>query len=742
MKHIIHRKHSVWLSMAVTLSGVSSASFANDAAAWGRVIQGVNQVMQQQEWRERKAEAERQRQEGEAQRRQAQESTQRAAEADQQNMQRQQAAETAQVSQAARTDALRPPGRYAGRLVLHRALLQSGAGTPPSSTIIGRSGVALAPDGKTMAWVERNGDLVRWPAQKVLRSQSTADNVWFVSPTRLIAREAGFGGPAELLDLDGNSLHRWTMLRQLKPTAPGKPWIVIEGDGKRCLRVTAYGNDSEMLAQTDLTASPPPDCDARYLQGALDVLAVYPDAVAYYRGNELVRRVAHAGGSSEQAPRVSWVDSTPYALTSRWSIKWGEEGNDKESSVLWVPQTGTVACLFSKAFLHISALGDRLYRFSPAGELKLSDCSFTPLGSTSTHMVSGGDGVAAVTDSRSGEVILIDSAGKPALSIKSGFGRPPKQEGFDSHLISIRATGAANLLEVFTFGDENQLAKLYNTRTGALLSELPAPSTFGGWGQRISFDGNTKLWTTRLWHPALMYDAALSEFLAQATKGPYETTEIFRKRLAQKTLAYAMQVELTAYDADKGQLDVRYRGMKIRLHLPPEQAQLLEGRKVATITGQLQVVEADFVELTKPMLQLAEGRSHALQTMSCPESLAGLASRMPAYQSARLAMLRTQVLGTSIEDTLVRAKRSGFDRIAAIKASLTLAEQSDRDAEKWLGSGDAAQQNDVRRAATGSLPLRYDCSSKRGDAVCSYIEQRWRALAAREVAQAMACRED
>lgn len=740
MISIAQRTKRFWLVLAVTCVAATPAAWANDAAAWGRAMQGVNQWMQQQEARERRVEAAQQRQQAEAQRRQAQDAAQQSAEMERRQAQQQLAADAARASEAARMEALRAPGRYAGRLVLHRALLQSSADTPPGLTLVGRSAVAISPDGKHLAWVARNGDVVVWPEGKVLRAQSAFNQVWFLGTARLIARDMRYGGPAELLDLQGTSVQRWAAIRQVQSGAQGQPLVVIEGDAKRCTRVVAYDSSGAVLAHTDLSASAPPDCTARYANGALEVLATTPDAVTYYRGNEALRRTQHADGGGEQAPGVTWVGATPYALSTRWNSNLGG-GESGTTAVLWVPQSGASVCRFTGDALHMNAVGERLYRFTPAGELTLSSCTFRPLGGPASHLIVAGER-AVVTDARSGEVFVLDAAGKPALTVNTGLGRPPKSDGYDSYIILAQVNAESNTLTVFSSGQGDGPISVFDIRSGARLAELPAPAALGGWGQRLDYDAATQLWTSRLWQPDLMRNPALDDMLARAVKGSYETTEAFHKRLEKTTLPHVLQVELIAYDADRSKLDVRYRGMKFGLLVPPEQAQQLEGRTATALSGQLRVVEPDFLELTRPVLDLGEGRSVALQMVSCPASLASLSSRMPAYQAARLSRLRTQILGTSIDDTVTRARRAGFDRVAAIRASYEQAELSDRDAESVLASPDATLQRDIRRAATGELPLRYDCAGTRGEAVCQYVEQRWRALAAREVAKAMECRDD
>lgn len=741
MTSIAQRTKRLWLVLAVTCIAAVPAARANDAAAWGRAMQGVNQWMQQQEARERRAEATQQRQQAEAQRRQAQDVAQQSAETERRQAQQQLAADAARASEAARMEALRAPGRYAGRLVLHRALLQSSADTPPGLTLIGRSAVAISSDGKHMAWVARNGDVVIWPEGKVLRAQSAFDQVWFFGAARLIARDMRYGGTAELLDLQGTSVQRWAAIRQVQSGAQGQPLVVMEGDAKRCTRVVAYDSSGAVLAHTDLSASAPPDCTARYVNGALEVLATTPDAVTYYRGNEALRRTQHADGGGEQAPGVTWVGATSHALTTRWNFNWGG-GESGTAAVLWTPQSGASVCRFAVGgYLHVIAVGERLYSFTPAGELNLQSCTFRSLGGPASHLIVAGDR-AIVTDARSGEVTLLDAAGKPALTVNTGLGRAPKSDGNDSYFILAQFDAESNTLTASSSGQGDGPIPVFDIRSGARLAELPAPVAPGGWGQRVDYDAAAQLWTSRLWPPNLMRNPALDDMLARAVKGSYETTEAFHKRQEKTTLPHALQVELVAYDADRSRLDVRYRGMKFGLLVPPEQARQLEGRAVTTLSGQLRVVDPDFLELTRPVLDLGEGRSVALQMVSCPASLASLSSRMPAYQAARLSRLRAQILGTSIDDTVTRARRAGFDRAAAIRASYEQAELSDRDAESVLASPDAALQRDIRRAATGELPLRYDCAGSRGDAVCQYVEQRWRALAAREVAKAMECRDD
>lgn len=567
--------------------------------------------------------AQRQQQEAVQQRQQAQ---QRA------TQERVQAEQRAQAAQA-----LVPPPAYDGRIVIHRGTLtQAQTGNErPDFEITSPGTVSLSPDGAWLAFETTGGQIVlrdtasgkdrvvptRVPAQILSGGHHIARQVSFVGSDALLI--TGSKG-AELLDLQGNSLRVLPPGGYARPHKTGKGHVIeyeryTEKEYRQfCAGVSYY--DAKGAELGSVTVHEADGCISRMdAQGQYVVLSHKNGIATYYVNGAKV-------GEFQGDNRYKDYDSFRSWATYRWlgdgayAFSALNAGGSTYQYRLWDVAQGRMLCELSEDV----ALGGwpfadkrgHFFTSQPPVRLGLPDCSRVRVSNGNERLIPSSDSsVVYLLNEQTGSLDIVDTA---TWQRRTTLQTQYRKQGKDDNPLVQGIPGQPHLLLVGSWGG-NIPTQLFDVRTGELLRKLPEKSYFesGYIKQWNHVDPNFR---TRLWRFAHEDGSGqpVAAFLAALKKDKFETTAQYQERLAAQTLPHAMQVKLVDYDADRGLFMGNWRGAPVQVPLPPAQARQFADAKDMNVSGELRMIDEDFLELRNASIITPSGQT---QPLTLPEGI-------------------------------------------------------------------------------------------------------------------------
>lgn len=708
--------------------------------------------------REREAQAEAQRRAAEAAREQ----------------QRQQAAAEARRQELA---GITPLPEFDGRLVLHRRLLQAGDSAPPDLQIDARkSGNAVvSDDGRFLAYFGLDNQLkLLTLADRKERSFSTdfsaSDSfrwIYFVGAQSLLVSGSK---RAQLLDLSGNRLKTWEGVQAW--AVQGKVILTHVGtadDEQTCRGISLFDGAGRELGATLPDDAPFERCTSRIApDGALEALMVKGSAVSYYRNGARQARF--------EADTRRWNDGKLGAIHFFVGDVPYVQSYVPDSPVykVWSLADGRLHCEISGAeqqgFIASEPKSGQIYRATPPSLVALPGCAVTRVAASGQLAFDGK--WAFVSNKETGEVDVLDRATLQVLR-RLRVDIPPEMRK-DVYFLQTRLHPKASeqlLIEVRSH--QNKVPSLaFDVNTGAFLYRFHGSFSSGGdYVVRTDEPGGAQQ-KIQLWKTASLYDPQMSAFLSKAQKDKYETSEEYRKRMAAQALPYTLKVAVQDYDADSGRFTGSVGGVPMSVPVPPAQARQLDGARQLTISGSLQKLNEDFVELRNASLAMPDGKAFKLLPQpprpvpaapaaaepfsrkasgkaplassagACAASLDYLAPQMRPYTDPNLAALRAEILRSSVSGMLAEVKAKGGTEQSSISALKREAEESEmraREAASAANQTDGGPGNSIRSVDNGTLPLNWSCNGMHAAMVCDYIINKWGALMSREIARQFAC---
>ncbi|MEK7945477.1 hypothetical protein WKR98_12035 [Pigmentiphaga sp. YJ18] len=708
---------------------------------------------------------------------------------------REEAARQRQQQEAVRQEqkqslqALAPPPEYQGRIVIHKRLLgmQEAGSARPDFDITARGTASISPDGAWLAFEATDGQIMLRDAAsgkdralptRVPSGQSSR-TLAFVGNEALLVSDLKNG--SELVDLQGNSL-------RTLPPGGYFPWpkevggrYVVEhlrmtefDKGRRCLGVNYY--DARGAEQGGVSVDDADACAARIDdQGRQEFFAQKDGVVSYFvngakagefRGDD--RRPA------DQYKRLDyrWIGNTPYAYSEM-----GDWSNPSHRLRVWDVAQGKMLCELPGHVFGIPYADKKgnLVMAQPAVRLSLPACSMVRVGNGNERLHSWGE-QAYLHDEQTGTVDVIDTSTWQRRATLQTLHRKSPQDSSYSGAFQERP-GHPDQVLVTSYATSSRIpAQLFDTKTGQLLRTLPAGRFQAGYIiQQDLLTGQSYNWRTRLWRFAYDDGAGKSAavFLAALKKDKFETSAEYQKRLAALTLPHTMKVALQDYDADRGMFIGTWRDVPVMVPLPPAQARQFADATAMSVTGELRVIDEDYLELRNASVTTPAGQALTLvlpdgpapkaqarpqaagardggsaQASSgapaarassgqgsggrCTGTMAHLAPQLRPYTNPLLAEVRKEALQIDIASTLAKVKAGGGNA-EVLRQQADQSDQAARDSATTANQSDGGG-NSITRADNGTLPLNWPCEGIHSSAVCNYITMRWQALLTREIA--------
>jgi len=763
-----------WPALAAD-SGVLFRQLGQMIEQTGRVI--AEDQRRQEEQEQRAAESARREREQQAQR-------EREAAARQRQQQ-----EAARQEQEQTLQALAPPPEYQGRIVIHKRLLgmQDAGSARPDFDITARSTTSISPDGAWLAFDATDGQImVRDTASGKdrtvptrLPSGQSSRTLAFVGNEALLISDLKNG--SELVDLQGNSL-------RMLPPGGYFPWpkevggrYVVEhlrmtdfDKGRRCLGVNYY--DARGAELGGVAVDEAEACAARIDDQGRQEFIAHKDGVVSYFVNGA--KVAEFRGDDRRPPDkykrldYRWISNTPYAYSEI-----GDWDNPSHRLRVWDVTQGRMLCELPGHVTGIPYADKKgnIVMAQPAVRLTLPACSMVRVSNGNERLQAWGE-QAYLHDERTGTVHVIDtSTWQRRATLQTLHRQSPQDRSFVGSFQEL--PGHPDLVLATSYATSSQIpAQLFDTKTGQLLRTLPAGRFQAGYiVQQDLLTGQSYNWRTRFWRFAYEDSAGkpAAAFLAALKKDKFETSAEYQKRLATLTLPHTMKVALQDYDADRGMFIGTWRNVPVMVPLPPALARQFADAKEMGVTGDLRVIDEDYLELrnasvttpagqavklvlpdgpapkAQPRPQAAGPRDGSAAQASagaatarapsgqgdggrCAGTMAHLAPQLRPYTHPFLAEVRKEALQMDVASTLAKVKADGGNA-QVLRQQAEQADQAARDSATTANQSDGGG-NSIARADNGSLPLNWPCEGIHSSAVCNYIMMRWQALLTREIA--------
>lgn len=736
-----------------------AVSFPAQATDWNAVSRGLNQMGQQlqtysEQQRRREQEQERlrlqqeqlelQRQKIQAAEKERQQAQQLVRDAEQRVIQGERAA-SAEADKAKRLAEQTPPDGYSGRIAFHRnALKRASVNVPPLMTIPNTA--HFSPDGTNAVWIEvSQGVIKRWDmTNNMIRSiavqrQGKFSNPHFVGNNAISVQIGHPDWSALLIDLEGQVVRAW-------PTnthtgyANDRSFTVTQVEEGKATKISLIDAKGAMMSEVDLRGVEKGADQAT--DDGFHVITRKGRDVQYFRDGQLIRQFS--GDSRRhptneyQTPFYSFVHQTPSAKPYAVSTM-----VDDTRFMLWDLDQGRLVCTGIKPEKDYSIFiwpegSTRVFlHSSPPAAVDPATCGVQIIGGPGDRL-SWTKERAFLANSSTGRVSEIDPVSfQVKRSFDTGLSRAPSGDHEPYMFANTDRRDPKTLVVTLGQYGKPSVTQLHDVESGRLIATVPTWTPVAKTSDYVYRSDWGDVMTTRIWQRSALFDPQLDSFLKSAAKDGFETTETWRKRVAALGLPYRIALELDHYDADQGRFDARFKGVPMRLPVPPEVARTLAGAKTVELEGNLKVLDTDFFELADAKVLLPEGKVHTIVPKVCPKTLANY-FQLRAFQHPRLAALRKQILATSVTETIDKARRAGFDRQTAITATLEQRNLYADEGQQIAATKDPEVASDLRNI--DKLPLDYSCRGPKKEPVCRYIEQMWRAMAAEAIADAMDCR--
>lgn len=751
------RQCGIGILVLAVLIAVPTAPAADNARALQVLGQGLQKMAEDQQRREQEQERLRLQQEQlELQRKRMQTAEQERQQAQQQVKEAEQRAlqgERATRAEAEKTKRIEeqtPPDAYSGIIAIHRdALKPASVDQPPLMTI--PDFALFSPDGTKAVWTEASKTLKLWDiARNTVRSIVTPQAgeisyANFVGNDALAVQVSEPQWSAILIDLEGRVVRNWPTITHTGHADDHT--FTVRHSEKGEIKTTKIGLfDAKGVAISELELR---GMDVAANQARADgfhVIARDGDGqdVHYFRNGQLIRQFSGDSRRREYSkPFYSFLfqsdNATPYAVSTM---------TDDSRFMLWDLAQGRLVCSGTKPETDYSPFtwpegGARIIlHSSPPAAVDPANCTVQIIGSPGDRLSWGKDR-AFLANPATGRISEIDPVSfQVKRTFDTGLSRSAAGDN-KPYMYAYADTENPGILIVgLNQYGKRDVIQLHDDASGQLLAKVPA------WGrlakgsdyvQRVDHEkiGDRHVTTTRIWKRSSLFNRQYDAFLKNVAKDPFETTGAWNKRVTSLRLTHRIALDLDEYDADQGRFDVRFRSVPMSLPLPPDVARQLAGAKTVDLEGELKVLDANFFELVNAKVLLPDGKTHAIVPKACPKTLAELLA-LPSFQYPRLATLRRQIHATSVADTLEKARNAGFDRQAAIAATRNEVDRYTEEVQRIAATKDAVVAADL--SIVDKLPLGYACKGPKGETVCRYIEQMWRAMAAEAMAGAMACR--
>jgi len=695
--------------------------------------------------------------------------------------------ETARREQEQALQALAPPPEYQGRIVIHKRLLgmQETGNARPDFDITARSTANISPDGAWLAFDATDGQIMlrdtasgrdRVLPTRLPRGESSR-TLSFVGNEALLISDLKNG--SELVDLQGNPL-------RTLPPGGYFPWprevggrYVVEhlrltefDKGRRCLGVSYYDARGGELGGVSVDEADA--CAARIDdQGRQEFLAQKDGVVSYFvNGAKAGEFRGDDRRPSDKYKRLDyrWIGNTPYAYSEM-----GDWDNPSHRLRVWDVAQGKVLCELPGQVTGIPYADKKgnIVTAQPPARVNLPDCSMARVSNGNERLLAWGAN-AYLHDEQTGKVDVIEtSTWQRRATLQTLHRKSPQDSSFAGSFQEL--PGHPDLVLVTSYATSSPIpAQLFDTKTGQLLRTLPAGRFQAGYIiQQDLLTGPSYNWRTRLWRFAYDDDAGkpAAAFLAALKKDKFETSAEYQKRLATLALPHAMKVSLQDYDADRGMFIGTWRNVPVTVPLPPAQARQFADAKDMSVTGELRVIDEDYLELrnvsvTTPAGQAvklvlpdgpaprvpprpqaagpreggaaqagagaATARASSGQGGRCTGTMAHLAPQLRSYTNPLLAEVRKEALQTDVASTLAKVKAGGGSA-EVLRQQAGQADQAARDSATTANQSDGGG-NSIAKADSGTLPLDWPCEGIHSSAVCNYIMMRWQALLTREIA--------
>ncbi|GJG98187.1 MAP7 domain-containing protein [Cupriavidus pauculus] len=751
----------------VVASTVMSPAGATDWAALQRGFEALRPLAQQMdrdsENRRRQQEQEEARKEAERQRKLASEAQAKSAEAQRvrEDLARREAATQRENA------LLSPPPEWAPYPVLNRRVFERKATLGPNAAIqvTARSQVAFSDDGSLAAYVNGRGEFVLRKLangeEQVLRSDFPLDDIYFfqILGNRFIATS---GTNPEVFDLTGKSLA--ASYRQ-SAAMVGNRLVVVDyantgGLTSACKSVSEFDASGALLSRVDVSAEGYAACHvSTESTSQVQFIAQSKDsgAIHYYVGGVKVSAVNTAG--THISPLADGM-----AAAYRYKDATSEGGE------LWDLRAAKKLCDLPKDTILWGRKG-RLLQWKPAAVLDPASCGLTSL--RSGNVTSIDDDYVTTFDEDAAAVSIFDTKAmqlvKRITVPKSGKMAARRLKG-----TSTVAVGPAY------FGNESGgVTQVYDIKTGNLLQEAPGWLNHTGavTSDDIKADKNTAR-TTKIWRlQTQTANADFTKFVESLKRDKYETSAEYRKRAEKASFPYQLDIDVKDYHADGSYFEAVYQGVSFGVPMPPAQARKLDGQARLTVSGQLRMLDDEFVIMRNATIRTADGTTVAVPETkvparrtpsgageatlkggmqlasaganggaggamavktggkaagSCTGDFGYMASQLPAYTDSNLATIRSSLLSQNVMSLAAELKGQGRT-VSALDEPIAEGERVAAEAEQTAnqthgGSGPSS----IQQARNGTLPLSFQCTGIHNSAVCAYIINKWSAQFYRE----------
>lgn len=749
------RQRGISILVLAVLIAVPTASVADNARALQVLGQGLQKMAEDQQRREREQEKLRIQQEQlELQRKRMQAAEQERLQAQQQVKEAEQRAlqgERATRAEAEKTKRIEeqtPPDAYSGIITIHRdALKPASVDQPPLMTI--PNFAWFSPDGTKAVWTEASKTLKLWDiARNTVRGIATPQPgeallVHFVGNDALAVQVSAPQWSAILIDLEGRVVRNWPTNTHTGH-ANDHTFTVKHSEKGEITKIGLFDAKGVAISELDVRGMDVAANEAR--EDGFHVIARKGQDIHYFRNGQLIRQFSgdsRGDPSKYRVPIYSFISqsprATPYAVSTM---------TDDNRFMLWDLAQGRLVCSGTRPGTDYSPFtwpeGSAwiIVGSAPPAAVDPANCSVQIIGSPGDRLSWAKDR-AFLANAATGRVSELDPV---SFQVKKTFDTGLSRSATGEHKPYMYANADADDPGILVVGlyeyDKRGVIQLHDADSGQLLAKVPA------WGRlRKGSDyvqsvdhgkiGDRHVTTTRIWKRSAVFNRPFDAFLKSAAKDPFETTGAWNKRVASLRLTHRIALDLSQYDADQARFEAKLHGVPMSLPLPPDVARQLAGAKTVDLEGELKVLDANFFELANAKVLLPDGKTHAIVPKACPKTLAELLA-LPSFQHPRLATLRRQIHATSVADTLEKARNAGFDRQAAIAATRNEVDRYTEEVQRIAATKDAVVAADL--SIVDKLPLGYACKGPKGETVCRYIEQMWRAMAAEAMAGAMACR--
>lgn len=758
---------------AVVASTVMSTAGATDWAALQRGFEALRPLAQQMdrdsENRRRQQEQDEARKEAERQRKAAAEAQAKAAEA--QKIREDLAKREADTQRE--NALLSPPPEWAALPVIHRRILDrkaSGGQGGADQEFSTKSKVAFSTDGQRAAYVNSKGDLVvrKLPSgvEQVVRKNVVLQDssLFHFVGSELIQFKPDWKEPGELFDFQGN-----TIQSKYGTAADYHGRIVVTEYEKNksesmCQGVAEYDYRGTLVSRLDLAGQGYTSCQPIFHK------TPQLEVITLNKNNEVSRWVADQKIQSFKVSGPGRIDALPlgreYVQTSHYRDYTYEEVG------IWDTQTGKKLCTLPGVAMLGSEAG-HVYVSGAASIVDVRTCKTHPIGVGS--ITSFDEDYVTIYDESTGVISVLNS--KSLQQVRS---IETKRTG----KMVVRRPKGADVVYIgpnFYGNKAGGTTIVYDIKSGAALKEVPGwLSYYGDYTVDDAQVPDNTVHTVKAWFlrptPAAS-SSELQKFVEILKRDKYETSSEYRKRAEKASLPYQLDIDVKDYHADGSYFEAQYQGVSFGVPMPPAQARKLDGQARLTVSGQLRMLDEEFMIMRSATIKTADGTTisvpeskvparrtpvgaaeAALKSSAQPASAGGasgvgqvmaiktgnkaagscsgnfgyLASQLPAFTDSSLATARSTLLSQNIETLATELKGHGRT-VSALEEPIAEGERVAAEAEQtaiqtYGGSGPSS----IQKAKNGTLPLSFQCTGIHNSAVCAYIVNKWSALFYRE----------